>query len=82
MPVVCHFLIVFDHAARNLISVENFVSPAQALKAYADAEAKHRHEDRLEIVLVGADSIDTIHTTHGQYFVTDERPSSRYLSAV
>jgi hypothetical protein len=34
-------------------------------------EEQHRYERNMEIVLVGADSIETVMLTHGNYFDAD-----------
>ena len=36
--------------------------------AYNEAEDQYQHLDRFEVVLVGADGIDTVMATHGHYF--------------
>lgn len=73
-----HFLLVFDHAKGVLIHQEQFADATKAAEAYSDAEEDHRGEPDLEIVLVGADSIDTIRLTHGHYFASSPL-ASRYL---
>ena len=54
------FLIAFDHDARKQISLEEFRNTAQALKAYSKREEQYRNNPRVEVVLLGADSIDAI----------------------
>ena len=62
------FLIAFDHDARKQISLEEFRNTAQALKAYSEREEQYRDNPRVEVVLLGADSIDAIKVTHSNYF--------------
>ncbi len=62
------FLITFDHDARKQISLEEFRNTAQAVKAYGEREEEYRHNPRVEVVLLGADSIDAIKVTHSNYF--------------
>ena len=62
------FLIVYDHDARKQISLEEFRNTAQALKAYGEREEQYRNNPRLEVVLLGADSINAIKVTHSNYF--------------
>ena len=69
-----HFLLVYDHAQQHLVDRREFSNGAAAATAYAELEAIHRDERNLEIVLVGADSIDTIMRTHGHYFDLVENP--------
>lgn len=66
MPAVVHFLLVYDLKEGRLRSSNSFDDPDAASLAYAAAEQEHR--DDVEIVLVGADSIETIMRTHGHYF--------------
>ena len=62
------FLLTFDHDARKLISLDEFRNTAQALKAYSEREEQYRNNSRVEVVLLGADSIDAIKVTHSNYF--------------
>lgn len=62
------FLITFDHDARKQISLEEFRNTAQALKAYSEREEQYRNNSRVEVVLLGADSIEAIKVTHSNYF--------------
>ncbi len=63
-----HFLLVYDLNRRELLEQEPYDDAEEAAAAYADAEAKYRGRDDLEVVLVGADSIETIRRTHAHYF--------------
>lgn len=63
-----HFLLVYDLRAQRLISQRRFDDGAEAAVAYAALEAENRGRSDLEIVLVGADSIETIKRTHAHYF--------------
>lgn len=70
-----HFLLLYNVRRSELISVEAFGSNVdRATDAYSELEREYRekddHED-FEIVLVGADSIDTVHKTHSRYFEQD-----------
>ena len=62
------FLVTFDHDARKQISLEEFRNTAQALKAYSEREEQYRDNPRVEVVLLGAESIDAIKVTHSNYF--------------
>jgi hypothetical protein len=63
-----HFLLVYDLTAQRLISQRRFEDGAEAAAAYSALEAENRGRNDLEIVLVGADSIETIRRTHAHYF--------------
>jgi hypothetical protein len=77
---VIHFLLAYDLKEQRLVLQREFDDGAEAATAYADLESEHRDNGDLEIVLVGADSLETIKVTHAQYF--DELVGhSRYLPA-
>jgi len=84
MPLV-HFLLVYDRKVGRLIFEQAYTDPAEALRAYEALEERHRDEPRMEIVLVGADSIETVMLTHGNYWAADpdaEPAASPYLTGV
>ncbi len=67
--MIQHFLLVFDHAAGKLIEIEEFgTDSARAMEAYASRERDLSRDTRLEVVLIGSDSLETIRTTHANYF--------------
>lgn len=66
-----HFLLVYSLGERRLIHQEEFKDARLAAAAYEAAEAEYRNNTevtRFEVVLVGADSIETVKRTHGHYF--------------
>jgi hypothetical protein len=72
MGEINHFLIVFDLANSELVELRRFGTDVdEATEAYAEIEREWRDRDdssQFEIVLVGADSEDTLHVTHSRYF--------------
>lgn len=67
-----HFLVVYDLAAGKA-QVEKFGTDYDAaLGAYAVAEEDFANRDTHDIVLISADSLDTIKRTHSSYFHTEE----------
>ena len=62
------FLITFDHDTRKQIGFEEFRDTARALKAYSEREEQYRDNPRVEVVLLGAHSVDAIKVTHSNYF--------------
>ncbi len=76
-----HFLLVYDRASEKLVFNKPFSNSAEAVEAYEVMEEKHRSDEGVEIVLVGADSIESVMLTHGNYF--EAVPSaSPYLAGV
>ena len=71
-----NFLIVFNHKTDELVAFEPFGPNVDAAtERYAATEREYRdrpdHED-FEIVLVGADSRETLEVTHSRYFKQGE----------
>lgn len=84
MPLV-HFLLVYDRKQEKLVFEKPYTDPVEALHAYEEMEEKHRDERHMEIVLVGADSIETVMLTHGNYWAADpdaHPAASPYLAGV
>lgn len=76
-----HFLLIYDHRRQELRDSRRFDDREAdaATVAYQDAEAQYRGQTEVEIVLIGADSIETVHRTHGHYFGRPD-PLARYLT--
>lgn len=70
-----HFLLIYDLSAERLVRQEEYADADEAVAAYATAERQYRGRNELEIVLVGADSLDTIRQTHAHYFDAVGTPS-------
>lgn len=70
MPVLIHYLLVYSYDEQRLIDKREFTNAVEAAAAYRDTEELYRgRSDEFEVVLVGADSIETIRRTHGHYFL-------------
>ncbi len=63
-----YFILVYDIPQRSLEIHDFEHDHAAATQAYAAFEREHRNDRGVEVLLVGADSIDTIKTTHSHYF--------------
>jgi hypothetical protein len=78
-PSIKHFLIVYD-IETGIPVVEEFGNDDEAAtRAYEDREREHRFDPKVEVVLLGADSLDTIKHTHSSYFT---RSGERRLEAL
>jgi putative GTP pyrophosphokinase len=73
VPEITRFLLIFDHELGRLVEPpREFVGDAQAEKAFdaydaAEVEFADRR-DHIEVLLVGAESLDTVRVTHGRFF--------------
>lgn len=64
-----HYLLIYDLNAGLLVEQLDLGEDGEAAAAeYSRREAEYRGQDGFEIVLVGADSIETIRETHAHYF--------------
>lgn len=77
-----HFLLTYSLTKGHLVDVKEFRNGAAASRAYVDAERKNVGNDNVEIVLVGADSLEALKTTHGHYFDEGAESTSPYLTGV
>lgn len=84
MPVLHHFLLVFDHAKGELVSTKDFGSDSDsAVARYAELENEYKDSDFVEIVLIGSDSIETVRVTHANYFDGSVAVgASKYLAGI
>lgn len=63
-----YFILIYDVPSRELEVHEFEQDYSAAADAYTDFERENRDSPGAEILLVGADSIETIKTTHSHYF--------------
>lgn len=63
-----YFILIYSIPSRELEIHELEQDSNAAAEAYSRFEVTHRDDPSTEVVLVGADSIETIHKTHSHYF--------------
>ncbi|HET9592045.1 MAG TPA: hypothetical protein VFP17_03945 [Solirubrobacterales bacterium] len=68
-PPEQYFLLIYDLKSRALQHEDFGRDYTGAAERYSALEELHRENDAIEVVLVGADSFDTIKRTHSHYFV-------------
>ena len=74
-----HFLLVFDHDKDELVHEREFGTDIDsALEAYRAMEDLNKGNTRVEIVLIGSDSLSTVKKTHANYYAEDPAVS-RFL---
>lgn len=67
-----HFLVIYEIPTGEA-RVQAFGTDYEAaVQAYGEAEETARDRDDLDIVLLSADSIETVKRTHSSYFRTEE----------
>ena len=77
-----HFLLIFDHDEGRLLDMVKFGEDSDAaVAAYADSERAYQDRPRVEIVLIGSDSLDTVKLTHANYF-DGTVAVSKYLAGI
>ena len=70
-----YFLILFRADLESIEGLKVFLDSDEASRAYSEMEDRYRDDGRYEVVLVGADSEETIRQTHSRYFTRKERTS-------
>lgn len=69
---ISHFLLIYDRLEGRLVDVEKFGADSdKAVARYQEVEALHRENPRMDIVLVGSDSLETVRVTHANYFAAE-----------
>jgi len=63
-----HFLLTYDGAAGRLRDVQSFLRADRAVAAYQAEEQKYSAEDLVQVVLVAADSLETVKKTHSNFW--------------
>ncbi len=76
-----HFLVIYDVRAGKA-TVQEFDDYVEALSAYTSIEKENLGSADFDIVLLGADSLQTIKRTHSSYFETTEGGFERFLPDV
>jgi hypothetical protein len=67
-----HFLLVYDARSRS-VSVEDLGEDADAAaQRYGEVEMEYEKRSGFEVVLIGADSLETIRQTHAHYFAVED----------
>ena len=80
MPRIRHFLLVYNRRRGKLLGPpQEFEDEVAATEAYAQGEREYRHDSNIEVVLIGADSLETVKQTHSNYF---RSALSDYLAGV
>jgi len=76
-----HFLVIYDIRS-GMATVEEFDDYDAALAAYEKIEKESLGRNDLDIVLLGADSLETIKRTHSSYFTTTEGGFDQFIREV
>lgn len=67
--MIKHYLLVYDRDADKLIETIEFGRNwKKAVDAYDKKEREYWGRPRIEVVLIGSDSLETIKITHANYF--------------
>lgn len=78
MTELVHYLLVYNHETDRLERQEKFLDSKEAVAKYSETEHEFADRPRVEVVLIGSDSLETIKKTHGNYF--HYVPKSPYLA--
>lgn len=73
-----HFLVIYDVNVGEA-EVEEFEDYDAAVASYDAVERRTRGRRDLDIVLLGADSLETVRKTHSSYFETTQHGFERFF---
>lgn len=64
------FVIVFDRPTGDILEMVEFNGSdrGRAMAELFDRENKYKHQPSVEVVMLGADSLETLKRTHMRYF--------------
>jgi hypothetical protein len=65
---VRNFLLVYNRTQGRLLEMVEYADSSEALRARFDAERLHRGDPSIEVVVLRADSEETMRRTHTRYF--------------
>lgn len=63
-----YFLIAYNATQGRLESCEEYLQADIAMSDFAALEAEHHERENIQVVLLTADSIDTLKATHPHFF--------------
>jgi hypothetical protein len=63
-----HYLVIYNRRKGQIVRHRRFRKADEALDARFQAEREFRDEPEIEIVVLGADSWDSLGRTHSRYF--------------
>jgi hypothetical protein len=63
-----HYLVVFDRSTGKVLRRQRFSDPAKAIRARFDEERQRQGDPSIEVVILGAESWESLSRTHGRYF--------------
>lgn len=63
-----YFLIAYNASLDRLVSCEEYLYADSAMRDFAALEGEHRADSDIQVVLLTADSLETLRSTHPHYF--------------
>jgi cytochrome P450 len=63
-----NYLVIYNRRAGRIVRHQSFLKPQRALTARFEAEREFRDDPDIEIVVLAADSWDSLPRTHSRYF--------------
>lgn len=78
---LCHFLIVY-RVAEGVAEVSEYAHEQyeEAIAAYRATERAHEQEPEVEVVLLSADSLESLMATHGRFFEQSRQHVDDYIT--
>lgn len=77
-----YYLVVFNRQLGSVVSMSEFEDSAVALEGRFEAEAKHHGRAEIEVVVLGAESVEALQSTHGRYFQSVDELATSGIGAL
>lgn len=63
-----HYLLIYDRSTGKIIRHQEYGEAESALKARFNAEREYAEQPEIEVVVLGAESWESLTRTHARYF--------------
>ena len=77
-----HYLLIYDRSAGKIVRHRAYSRADMALKARFEAEREYAGQPEIEVVVLGAESWESLPRTHARYFKGAQELAAEALSRV
>lgn len=77
-----HYLLIYDRNVGKIIRHQEYDEAHSALDARFDAERKYSGRSEIEVVVLGAESWESLSQTHARYFKNMQELAMETLSRI
>ena len=67
-----HFVLIFDIPSDSLVAQDEYADSTDAHDAFSALERKHMGDTNKRVLMLSAESLETLKTTHSNFFSHDD----------